>query len=237
MRENIIIGDIHGCRLEFNQLLKKIKYDKNKHRVILVGDFSDRGPDSIGLIHQIQDMQIESVLANHESKLLRWRKHEAIKDLLGTENPMKEPVAIRKKEWLALSKYDLGWLDNLPVKIHIKDNWYVVHAGMEPAASFDDQDLEKMMRIRYVDEKTLKYIKPKDKDQPKGAVFWAEKWNQPFNIIFGHTRFDEPRVFKNKNNVCIGVDTSAVFGGSLTAFSIEKNEFVSVKANKIYYKN
>lgn len=234
MRENIVIGDLHSCRDEFNRLLKKLDYDKSKHRIILVGDLIDRGPDPIGLVHQIQDMGIESVLGNHSEKLLRWRRHEALKALTGAENPMKEPTAQRRKEWESFTKSDLQWLTSLPLQIHVKDNWYVVHAGMEPNVPFAEQDLERIIRIRYVDENG-KYVKPKTKEKPKGTWFWAEKWAQPFNILFGHQGFAEPTVFRNENNVCIGLDTKAVFGGKLTAYNIERNEFVQVKAAKSYY--
>lgn len=234
MRENIIIGDIHGSRDEFNQLLKKLNYNKEQHRIILVGDFIDRGPDPIGLVHQIQDMQLETVLGNHCEKALRWRRHEALKELTGKDNPMKEPTPQRHKEWEALTKSDLRWLTSLPLQIHIKDNWYVVHAGMEPGIPFDKQDIERIIRIRYVDKKGL-YVKPKTKDKPEGSYFWAEKWEQPFNIIFGHQRFEEPRIFKNDNNTCIGLDTGCCFGGSLTAYNLERNEYTKIKAKKVYY--
>jgi bis(5'-nucleosyl)-tetraphosphatase (symmetrical) len=236
MRESIVIGDLHGTIDEFNHLLKKLKYNKTEHRLILVGDILDRGRDPVGLLHQIQDIGIETVLGNHEEKVLRWRKYEALRELTDQENPMKKLVPERQAEWEALTKHDIQWLANLPLKIHVKDNWYVVHAGMEPAVAFDEQDIGRIIRIRYVDKKTLRYVKPKTKEQPPGTDYWADRWDQPYNIIFGHQKFDKPMVFKNKNNVCIGIDTGCVFGGSLTAFNVDKNEFIQVKADKAYYK-
>jgi bis(5'-nucleosyl)-tetraphosphatase (symmetrical) len=236
MRENIIIGDAHGCRDEFNHLLDKLKYDVAKHRIILVGDILDRGPDPIGLLHQIRKMELEAVLGNHEEKALRWRRHEAMKDLTGQDNPMKELTDQRRDEWLSLTKSDLQWLTALPLKLRVKDNWYVVHAGMEPGVPFDKQDLERIIRLRYV-YKNGTYAKPKkDKAQPPNSEFWAGKWTQPYNIVFGHQRFEEPKIFKNENNTCIGIDTGCCFGNTLTAFNVERNEYTQVKANKVYYK-
>lgn len=236
MREHIIIGDIHGCREEFNQLLDKLKYDVKKHRVILVGDILDRGPDPVGLLQQIRKMELETVLGNHEEKALRWRKHEALRELTGQDNPMKELTAQRREEWLGLSKSDIQWLTSLPLQLHVKDNWYVVHAGMEPGVSFAKQDLERIIRLRYVDKHGI-YVKPKkNKEQPPESQYWAYNWTQPYNIIFGHQKFDEPKVFKNDNNTCIGIDTGCCFGNTLTAFNLERNEYVQVKAHKVYYK-
>ena len=235
-RETLVIGDIHSCHEEFNALLKKISYHKDKHRVVLCGDSIDRGPDPIGLIHHIQDLELEMTASNHENKALRWRKHEAIKELTGTPNPMKDPVPQRKKEWEALTKFDLKYIANLPPYILVKDNWVIVHGGLTPRIKLNNQDPETIIRLRFVDKDTLLPVKTKNKEQPKNSVFWAEAWDQPYNVVFGHTRFKEPKIFKNKNNVCVGIDTSCVYGGSLTAYNIDKNEFISVKADKIYYK-
>jgi len=235
MRENIIVGDVHGCKDEFNILLDKLNYDPTKHRVILVGDILDRGSDPVGLLKQIRKMELECVLGNHEEKALRWRRHESFKLVTGTENPMKVPSDSRRKEWGSLSKSDLQWLKKLPLKLHIVDNWYVVHAGFEPAVPFHDQDIERIIRIRYVDKNGL-HIKTKpNKEQPDDSFFWAERWSQPYNIIFGHQRFDEPKLFKNTNNVCIGIDTGCVFGNALTAYNLDRKEFIQTKAKKTYY--
>lgn len=235
MRDNIIISDLHGCRTEFNQLLKKIKYDPKQHRLILVGDFLDRGTDPVGLLHQIQDMNIETTVGNHEEKCERWRRNELLAKITGKPNPMAPVSDIRRKQWEALSKEDVKWLISLPFYIHIKENWYVLHAGAEPSVPFFEQDLGSLIRIRYVDKNTLRHVKPKSKEQPPNTYFWAEKWGQPINLVFGHHRFEEPKIFKNENNVCVGIDTGCVFGGHLTAFNVDRNEFVQVKANSTYY--
>lgn len=234
MREAIIIGDIHGCRDEFNDLLDKINYDTKKHRVILVGDILDRGPDPVGLLKQVRKMDLESVLGNHEEKAIRWRKYEALKDLTGQVNPMKPPSERRRDEWKSLSKNDLKWLSGLPLRLHIKDNWHVVHAGLEPAVEFEKQDLERIIRIRYVDKHGY-YAKPKGKEKPSDTEFWAERWSQPYNVVFGHQRFESVKKFENSNNICVGIDTGCVFGNMLTAYNIDRNQIIQVKAKKTYY--
>lgn len=235
MKEAIIVGDVHGSIDEFNQLLDELRYDPNKHRLILVGDFLDRGSDPVGLLRQVRRMGIETILGNHEEKCLRWRRYEAVEKLTGQRNPMKPPIEERRKEWLSLSQDDLQWLSNLPLKIHIKDNWYVVHAGLEPGVDFNKQDIKKIIRIRYVDEDGFMVKAKGNKEKPEATYFWAERWNQPYNIIFGHQRFDEPQVFKNENNICVGIDLGCCFGHKLCAYNLDRDEFTQVKAKKIYY--
>ncbi len=41
-----VIPDIHGCLLTFKALLKNIKLKKDD-RLFLLGDYIDRGPDSL----------------------------------------------------------------------------------------------------------------------------------------------------------------------------------------------
>lgn len=234
MRENIIIGDTHGCIDEFNALLDKIGYDEKRHRVILVGDLIDRGRDPAGLVAQVRKMGLECVAANHESKCLRWHKHEIIRKTTGIKNPI-EVAKERQKEWEALSVDDLAWMASLPPVLNIKENWYVVHAGMEPGVPFEQQDPDTVIRMRYVD-KDGRYVKTKkSREQPEGTKYWAKKWNQPYNLVFGHHQHSEPTRYRNENNVCVAIDQSCCFGGSLTAFNVERDEFVQVKAMKKYW--
>lgn len=234
MKETIVIGDCHGVREEFNRLLDQINYDPTSHRVILVGDIIDRGVDPVGLVAQIRDMGIESVKGNHEEKLIRWRRHEDIKALTGRPNPM-EVEKNRRKEWEKYSNSDIRWMADLPHSIRVNDDWIVVHAGMEPAFAVDDQDQDTILRIRYVDEKGLyQKINPK-KPIPKGSFFWAERWDKPINIVFGHQKHPHPTIYGREEYACVAVDTGAVFGGYLTAYHIEQNKFSQVKSKRQYY--
>jgi len=232
MRENIIIGDLHSCRDEFNQLLDKINYDQSKHRVIIVGDLIDRGDDPVGLVRQIRKMELECVVGNHESKMLRWLKYETRRKEDGTPNPMIPPTDKRRKEWESFSNKSINWLSNLPHQIHIKDNWYVIHAGLEPAVAFEKQKPEHMIRLRRVDKEGFAI---RGKSQIANSYFWASRWNQPYNIIFGHERHNEPTKYVNDNNICVAIDQGCVFGGYLTAYNLDRDEFIQVKARKTYY--
>lgn len=56
------IGDVHGCRAEFEKLLKLIRQDHAQHwpgacQVVLLGDYVDRGPDSKGVLDLICSMK------------------------------------------------------------------------------------------------------------------------------------------------------------------------------------
>lgn len=254
-RETVLIGDVHGCHDELVELLTAIRFDASKMRAIFVGDLGDRGPKSaecVWLVRKLcEDGEAECEMGNHENKHIRRRGHEIRKALTGKEIPMRPMSAVDMEFHRKLSDADISWMRKLPLKIHIKDNWWSVHGGLEPAHKFEDQSPEQLIRCRYVSNgyhvnKTGKVIKAgravplnRDKSQPINTIYWTDGWNGPESIVYGHCvhSLHTPLVDNRPNGVrCIGIDTGCVFGGCLTAFFLERNEFVKVKARKEYYK-
>jgi serine/threonine protein phosphatase 1 len=70
----IAIGDIHGCFQALATLLEAI-HPAADDRLIVLGDFVDRGPDSRAVIERLLDLQhhcqLVTLLGNHELMLLR----------------------------------------------------------------------------------------------------------------------------------------------------------------------
>ena len=72
MGRAIIIGDVHGCRRELVALLERLAIGE-EDQVCFVGDVVARGPDSLGVMTVIRDISGQSVVGNHEAKLLQAR--------------------------------------------------------------------------------------------------------------------------------------------------------------------
>lgn len=74
------IGDIHGCFDSMKELIEnKIKL-KKKDKLIILGDYIDRGPDSMNVLNYIIELQnnnfdVITLLGNHESMLLNAFHH------------------------------------------------------------------------------------------------------------------------------------------------------------------
>lgn len=234
-KQTVIVGDVHGCIDELNELLRTIEYNPNNTRLIFLGDILDRGIDSIGCVRKVRELNAECVQCNHGDKHIRYRRHEITKNLTGKKNPMRPMSIVDAAAHKALTNDDIDWMRRCPLTINIKDNWYALHAGLEPALPFDKQLPNWIIRCRYVNEKGRALSLNQDRSKPAGSKYWADVWNGPENIVFGHCVFEEPQVFKNKNNTCIGIDTGAVYGGYLTALVFETMEFIKIKSKQVYY--
>ncbi|MBM4003072.1 MAG: serine/threonine protein phosphatase [Planctomycetes bacterium] len=79
----IAIGDVHGCSLALETLVEQIGPQPDD-RLIFLGDYVDRGPDSRGVVEYLLALafrcQVIPLLGNHESMLLSARE-------LGIPNP------------------------------------------------------------------------------------------------------------------------------------------------------
>jgi len=73
-----VIGDVHGCLDEFNQLLTAINYSGVTDQVIIAGDLTATGPDSIGVIRRAQQIGALCVRGNHDDKIIRLRTFQNV---------------------------------------------------------------------------------------------------------------------------------------------------------------
>jgi len=252
-RDTCLIGDVHGCYEELQELMASIQFGKANLRVVFVGDYIDRGPKSIECVRYIRDLcekgLAEALLGNHERKHFRYRAHEINKALSGKDNPMK-PMSPNDSEFhKKLSDADIAWMRSLPLSLHLRDEWYAIHGGLEPAYDFDHQAPDQIIRCRYVSNgqhttssgKVIPYGRAvplgKDMSQPANTMYWADIWNGTQSFVYGHAVHSlyTPLITKRPNDVmCVGIDTGCVFGGHLTAFFLESGEFIKVKAKRAY---
>lgn len=241
----IVIGDIHGCLEEFNELLELIEFKRGNDRLVLLGDLVDRGPDPVGVVRLARVLGAESVLGNHEEKHLRYRKHEMVAGMTGKRNPMKPFTDARLAEHLAYSDADWAWMASLPHTLDLGPDWVAVHAGFEPGVHWTKQRPDKMIRIRYAGPDGKMKPIHNDTDRPAGTEYWGRLCTEQINIAHGHMALSMERpVFTTVEGFGklwsrAALDTGCCFGGALSAMILisgEKRdpETVSVKARGTY---
>ena len=236
----VVIGDIHGCLEEFDELLRTLDLSGND-RVILAGDLVDRGPDSAGVVRRARELNLECVLGNHDHKHVRWDGWEKkVAAGQAKSNPMKFDDK-KKATYSAMSEEDLAWLAALPRIIRIDGARAVVHGGLVPNRSLDRQPKEVTM-VRFVDRTKGNFVGIRSiSEQPENTVYWSTVWTGPETIFYGHAVHDlvTPRVDMHDGYECWGIDTGCVFGGHLTAAVLSSDhpevELVQVKAKEKYW--
>lgn len=211
------VGDIHGYLDKLIELQDKIKKDANgrQHKVIYLGDYIDRGPNSKGVIDNLMKQENAiCVKGNHEDMLIsQFETGSFIYIDLHLNNGGLETLLsygltnIADYEWshkgptdykgflidyrIALGNH-MGWMKSLKL-YHIEDGCVFVHAGVEPGHEMEDQKEQVLLwtrKLHFIDICGFKY-----------------------KVVHGHTPVRKPEV----TNARINVDTASCFGGCLTA--------------------
>lgn len=72
------MSDIHGCLDAFKASLSTIDLDAEDSKLVLLGDYCDRGPDSLGVFELVMDLQkrygdrVVALRGNHEEMFLEY---------------------------------------------------------------------------------------------------------------------------------------------------------------------
>jgi bis(5'-nucleosyl)-tetraphosphatase (symmetrical) len=229
----IVIGDVHGCLDELDALLRLLSV-KDGASVVFVGDLLDRGPDPVGVVRRVRELGARAVMGNHDEKHVRYARHEARR---AREPSYRNPVSMneeRTRQHFALSTDDLAFLASRPTYLRLDAEWIVVHAGLEPNRTVEEQKNAVMLRVRHVDVNGR--MVGLGHEGPTTSP-WATRWQGPESVVYGHDVHDleHPRIDRPVDSVaCYGIDTGCCFGGRLTALVLPTREIVQVSARRAY---
>jgi hypothetical protein len=207
----IVVGDIHGCYDELTALLDKAALTADD-RVVSVGDLVVKGEKNREVLDLfIEDERFSAVLGNHDRALRRYWRGEGV-SLKDSQEKARAELAVDEARYSA-------YLQSLPLMIDLGSH-VVVHAGLRPGVSLSGQTIEDLTELRTLGP---------DRTDREG-VPWYERYDDEKIALFGHWPAPEPRRGKR----ALGLDTGCVYGYDLTAYVIETEEFLSVKARRVY---
>lgn len=214
----IVIGDVHGCLRELEALLAACDVDWSADRVVLVGDLVAKGPDSQGVVQLARERRIQSVLGNHDARVLTFAPGAA-----AAAPPARSP----KHEQVAhtLGAKDWHYLQHLPLYLPLRDHdMIVVHAGLVAGVPLAKQSRDLLTNMRS--------ITPNGEPSMRvdAGVPWGSTWPGPEHVVFGH---DAVRGLQ-QHRFATGLDTGCVYGRSLTALVLPERRLVSVPAQRAY---
>ena len=208
------VGDVHGRDDLLKVLHERIsafhtKQYAGQHAMIVhVGDYIDRGANSIGVIDRLMagvpGFEMICLKGNHEDLMLtcletdderaweNWRRNGADATLnsfgVSLRSGCYDPAQLAD----ALGEQRITWLRSLPL-YHRTGHYLFVHAGIAPGKPVDEQ---REMDLLWIRDRFLDY---------EGDHGWR--------VVHGHTPAAQPVV--RPNRICI--DTGVISTGVLTA--------------------
>lgn len=231
-----IIGDVHGCGDELEELLDLLGYQRDlsnawlwRHpegrRAIFLGDLVDRGPRTPDVLRIAMAMTAAGtalcVPGNHDDKLKRALQGKRVQLRHGLEQSMEQ----LERETPEFREAALRFLDGL-ISHYVLDGGRLVvaHGGlkerMQGRASGQVRDFALYGETT---GETDEFGLPVRAD-------WAARYRGSAQVVYGHTPVYEPEWV----NRTINIDTGCVFGGRLTALRYPEQELVSVPARQAY---
>lgn len=127
MEKYIAVGDIHGCVEQLEELFSQIKKYPD-HKIVFLGDYIDRGPESNEVINFIKNIPAIFLMGNHEAMYFD------IVGLLAERDKIKD---FFKKRKISYENY-LWLISNARLFYETKD-YIFSHAGLNTGKQLYEQ--------------------------------------------------------------------------------------------------
>ena len=212
----IIVGDVHGCLLELEELLETCAYQPGADRLIFVGDLINRGEHSLEVLLLAYALGAECVLGNHEAALLKYSR---------AGRASREGAMVLLQQIEREAPYLLDWIACWPLFIEEK-NFLVVHAGVVPQYPVNKTPPKILTHVRYWNPTYRRMDK-------YTGVPWYHFYKGRKLIVYGHWALKGLTVRSHT----IGLDSGCVWGGHLSALILPEKRIVQVEAKQCYVKN
>ena len=211
-----VIGDTHGQIAFLEQALQWIAADGgDAARIVFLGDFEDRGPDSRGVIERVMTGMAagrpwRAVKGNHDRMFMRFLAEGTVKDdrirdksldwmhprlggaatleSYGVEDAANRPrLEVLAEARARVPPAHRAFLEGLPTFIDEGD-LLLVHAGILPGAPLSKQTEDDLLWIR--------------------DAFLNDPRDHPWLVVHGHTAIEMPFHYGNR----VDLDGGAGYG-------------------------
>lgn len=209
------VGDIHGQSADLDRVLALVDADGGRdERVVFLGDYTDRGPDSRGVLDRLiagkaNGRNWVTLMGNHDRMFAMFLREYPINDdrlmvgyhwlherIGGVETLASYDVdvgdglrifQVHEEARRAVPRTHVDFLENLPTW-HQEGNLLFVHAGIRPGVALGDQVENDLIWIRH---EFLNDLRP-----------------HPWLVVHGHTPAPQAEHRGNRVNL----DSGAGYG-------------------------
>ena len=218
----LVMGDIHGHYEKMLKVLALCEYDPAKDRLVLLGDYVDRGPASSRVVKAVVQLVKAGAVAlygNHEDLMLQ---------ALNKRQSGRIPAAAID-QWYAnggeitLNGYraesttldaHLDFFATLP-RWYEEKGFLFVHAGIRPGILTAQQSPQDLIWIR--EPYILNYGGPQDVVTGHTPTSYIGR----YELFPDITDFTKPLIKEHK----IFLDTGAAWGGPLTVMELHSKQY------------
>lgn len=208
-RQTLVIGDIHGCYDEFQQLLDTVPLASDD-RIVHIGDMIDRGPRPAAVVDffMMHAPNTLTLMGNREDKHVR-----AFDGALGYATSRE----ITRRQFGDAERYAeaVAFMRTLPLYLELPEA-ILIHGYFEPGVPAAQQHRDVL----------LGHLNGESYLQAAGYWHWYAHYNGDKPLIFGHREYP----FLSYANRAYAIDTRCVYGGALTGLLLPDFRVYSVPA-------
>lgn len=213
----LAISDPHGCYDKLVELINKIQYNPKNDKLVLLGDYVDRGKQSMETLLYVGELIKNGAVAlmgNHDEIFKELLDNDSLESALNDNYYKSLGAYITIKDYLKLDQKDKNKvksiLSNLLPYYQI-DKYIFSHAGVNAFVSLDMNSMDDLIWSR--------------------EEFYNYKAYSGKICIFGHT----PTTYLYNDNVSslncgiwhdpihkdkVGIDCACIFGGKLACIDL-----------------
>jgi serine/threonine protein phosphatase 1 len=197
------VGDIHGCYTLLEQELKAIGFDKTKDRLFVLGDLTDRGPESYLAPEYLNQKWFIAIQGNHDAFVYHTAKHFQCEEL-GIK-PLKETdrdVATCISEggsWLVMQTLStlnevIRTFSELPILIEYQDEEGKPLAGLIHAEAHIGMSWQELVSIVSKLPSDYVFSLEDDHKSPVGVCLWGRDKNKVARKVPPELRTDDMKM-------------------------------------------